>query len=853
MILTPGTRLGPYEILALLGAGAMGDVYRARDTRLGRAVALKILRFPEAVERFAVEARAAGLLNHPNILAIYDIGVHDECPYLVSELLEGETLRERLLRGTLPPVKALDFAAQIASGLAAAHGKGIVHRDLKPSNLFVTEDGRIKILDFGLAKHTDVAEELDDAAEAATSASLTDPGHVVGTAGYMSPEQIRGAAVDHRSDVFALGVILYEMLTGRRAFHRESAVETLHATLKEDPPPPPQPLPPGVDALLRDCLEKSPDERFQSARDVVLCIRAVTSGLSSGARALTAAAPAPGRRPWRLALAGGALGAAVVGLAFATRTPAGGPPTYHQLTFRRGSVLSARFAPDGRTIVYGAAWEGQPSRIYSARPESPESRDLELPDGDILAISPTGEMALSLGRRFVAGWATRGILARAPLAGGAPRELLANVEAADWSPDGRLVIVRAAEGRYRLEFPVGTILHETEGWMSHARISPEGTRIAFVDHPVYGDDRGSVCVIGPDGRRVVLADGWSSVSGLAWSPRGDEVWFTAAEVGATCSLRAVDLTGRRRLVATVPGRMAIADVHRDGRVLLADGRFRLRLALADQRSGGEKDLSWLDGSLLTDLSDDGRTVLFDEEVGGAASGAYSIYMRRTDGSPAIRLGDGTLAALSPDGRWVAVVVQSRTPGLVLVPTGPGEARTLDRGAIAYYEGVAWFPDGAQVLFAGSEEGRSLRLYVQGVAGGPPRPVSPEGLRIAYATRPVSPDGQAAVAVDGAGRALLVPLNGGKPRPVPGLEPNDIPFRWGGDGRSLFLFRTGEMPARAQRLELASGRRDTIAEIAPFDRAGVRSLTTIQATPDGRRFAYTYSQSLSELYLVEGLR
>src|ERR1700694_2846463 len=283
MAITPGTRLGPYEILAPIGAGGMGEVYRAKDPRLRREVAIKVLPAsfspdPERLRRFEQEAKAAGLLNHPNITAVYDIGTENQAPYVVTELLSGETLRGALAGGRLSARKGVDYALQIAHGLGAAHEKGIVHRDLKPENLFVTKDGRIKILDFGLAKLTHT-EEGSGVTNLPTATAGTEPGVVLGTLGYMSPEQVRGRQADARSDIFSFGAILYEMLSGKRAFHGGSAADTMSAILKEDPPDlsvTNQNIPPSLERIVRHCLEKNPEERFQAARDLAFDLAVAT-------------------------------------------------------------------------------------------------------------------------------------------------------------------------------------------------------------------------------------------------------------------------------------------------------------------------------------------------------------------------------------------------------------------------------------------------------------------------------------------------------------------------------------------------------------------------------------------------
>src|SRR6266536_3335918 len=316
MTLAAGSRLGPYEILSPLGAGGMEEVYRARDTKLDREVAIKVL--PEklaadaaALARFEREARAVAALSHPNILGIYDLGRDDGITYAAMELLRGETLRERLEEGALPQRKALEYALQIAHGLAAAHEKGIVHRDLKPENVFVTSAGRVKILDFGLAK---VSSAQPDETRSPTVAA-TEPGTVMGTVGYMSPEQVRGRPADHRSDIFSLGAILYEMLAGKRAFRGESAVETMNAILTRDLPEPSGPaevdLPPLLDRIVRHCLEKNPEERFQSIRDVAFDLETASGTTSTATRQLIA--PVRGKPRWLAPAAGLAIALLVAG------------------------------------------------------------------------------------------------------------------------------------------------------------------------------------------------------------------------------------------------------------------------------------------------------------------------------------------------------------------------------------------------------------------------------------------------------------------------------------------------------------------------------------------------------------
>ncbi|MDL1950155.1 hypothetical protein FBQ97_10125 [Acidobacteria bacterium ACD] len=628
MPLSSGEMLGPYEVVARIGSGGMGEVWRARDTRLSRQVAVKILSgetapTPERVRRFELEARAVGRLNHPNILAVHDVGEHAGFPYLVTELLEGETLRDLLTRGPMRRGPLLATAVEIANGLAAAHACGVVHRDLKPENVFLTSDGRVKLLDFGLAKLVETASPLVEEGhpDAETAPRLTVSGVVVGTVRYTSPEQVKGLPVDHRSDVFAFGTVLFEMVTGEIAFKRASAIETMTATLRDDPfqhLSAASQIPAGLEPVLRRCLEKDPDDRYQSASDLAFHLREL-GGVPSWASSTGRRGPLSrlSRAPlWARLGAFAALGLAIAAGAYALgRAAARAPePAYRQLTFRRGAVVSARFTPDGRTVVYGAAWEGAPIRLHATRTEGPESRPLDLPAGDVLSISRDGELAVSIGRRFLYGFSTRGTLARAPLDGGAPREVLPDVEDADFAPDGReLAVSRVVDGRYRLDYPIGTALHRAEGWIGNVRVSPDGERVAFVDHPILGDDRGSVCVVDRAGKVTVLSAGWASASGLAWSPSGGEVWFTATEVSPNCALWAVTLSGKKRLLARGAGRLCLQDVRPDGQVLVTEGSVRLGMSWGTVEPRRERDLSWLDASVAADLSPDGKTVLFGEQ------------------------------------------------------------------------------------------------------------------------------------------------------------------------------------------------------------------------------------------------
>jgi len=855
-----GHSLGPYQILSLLGKGGMGEVYRARDSRLGREVAVKVLppifaADADRLRRFEQEARTAGMLNHPNILTVYDVGTHEGSPYLVSELLEGQTLRGVIEGTALSPRQALDYARQVALGLAAAHEKGVVHRDLKPENLFITRDERLKILDFGLAKLTQPKVASESLTEAPTASGQTQSGVILGTAGYMSPEQVRGPSVDHRSDLFAFGAILYEMLTGRRAFRRNSAVETMNAILTEEPPDlaeTNQSISPALARVVRRCLEKNPERRFQSASDLAFALESLAEASGSGKvwqpAAPRSSAPVLSARRRMLGLALIMLLGLTFFLGRYTGKAPPASPSFNRLTFRRGNLSRARLAPDGQTVVYTASWEGKPRELFTTRLGNPESRSLGLPSAGIAAISSTGEMAIQLIRSD--GSAT---LAQVPLVGGVPRELLDHVQSADWAPDGKsLAVIRFFGPQRRIEFPIGRTVYETQDVISDLRLSPKGDLIAF--HERSGTGRWSVAVVDLGGKKKTLSEGWRSIQGIAWAPAGDEVWFTAGLSGDH-ALYAVDLSGRQRLVVRVPGKLAIQDISRDGRVLLEHDLNRTSMMSLPPGETKERDLSWFDSSTVRNLSADGKTVLFDERGEGGGENS-AIYLRGTDGSPAVRLGEGRALGLSPDGKWVvSLLTQTSTQQLALLPTGAGETKLLERGGIESYQAqsVAWFPDGRRLLFTGREMNRKPRLYTQEVTGGPPQPFLAEELSAGL----ISPDGKLAAAFspDGSpgGKAALYPLDGGPPRPLPGIDPGESALGWSSDGRALYLARLRGLPAKVYRYDLATGRQELWKEIMPPDPDQISGIVSLALTPDGQSYVYSYSHVLSTLYLVEGLK
>jgi eukaryotic-like serine/threonine-protein kinase len=837
-MLAPGVRLGPYEIGAVLGSGGMGQVYRARDVRLQREVALKVLHDPVAsdparTKRFEVESRAASALNHPNIVTIYDVGAVDSVAWIAMERLDGETLRRLTANGPLPIRRLLAIASQIADGLAKAHEAGIVHRDLKPENVIVSKEGLAKILDFGLAKLAPVGGD-----SAASGETGTFPGAVLGTVGYMSPEQAHGLPVDYRSDQFSFGSVLYEMATGKRAFLGRSPVDTLAAIIDREPEPieSQNPAAPGpLRWIVRRCLAKDPSERYASTQDLARDLKDLQGHLAdvSGPTSHIPASPPRGRLP-RLALAAAALIAALAA-AYVLGRRAAPPklPDFQRLTYGHGVVSSARFGPDGRTVVYSAEWDGNPARVFSTRTDGRESTRLDLPSAELLSVSSQGEMALRIGS----------VLARVPLTGGAPREMAEGVSEADWSPDGKtLAVVRGGNGKQRLEYPMGRTLYETSDDIVSPRVSPRGDRVAFLS-PHSVDANVSVDTVDLRGRHEVLSRGWKRASHLAWSADGREIWFSANERAWRTPLYAATLSGNVHLVMRLPSWIVLQDVARDGRVLVSLVTMSSSIRLVAPGESGEKDYSWHESSFAKALTSDGKMLLFDE---GGEGAFHTVYVRATDGSPAKRIGEGRAMAISPDGRWVATNSNERGSDVVLVPTGPGDSRILNTAGHRFAE-ATFLPDGKRILLVGD----GGPVFVADLTTGKLEPVAPDGVECG----PVSPDGKrtACTGQGGAG-SRIYPIDGGAPRPVAGLEPEESVIQWSSDPEVVFAGAYREKKIRIVRLDLGTGRREPWREIAPDDPAALANpLYYFAMTPDGKAYAYSPWRVPSDLYLVNDLR
>jgi eukaryotic-like serine/threonine-protein kinase len=873
MGMNAGTKLGPYEILGALGAGGMGEVYRARDTRLGRDVAIKVLpekfsRNAELKERFEREARAISSLNHSRICTLHDVGHQEGIDFLVMEYLEGESLAERLRKGALPLKETVKIGMEVCEALDVAHRAGIVHRDLKPGNIMLTKSG-VKLMDFGLAKASAAgggasgSAPLLSAAETISGHSpmtpLTSAGQVIGTIQYMAPEQIEGKEADARSDLFALGAVLYEMATGKRPFEGKSQISVASAILEKEPEPirTLQPLTPAAfERVVNTCLQKNPEERFQSARDVRLELKWIAETPVTEAK--ESEEPAGKKRfaflPW--ALVGALALVAIAGAWFYHRNAGRAAiPAYQQLTFERGFVYAARFAADGRSVVYSASWDGQPLQIYSTNPESPESRSLNLPNSTLFAASAK-DLAISLGceNRYIGD--CQGTLALVPVSGGAPREIAADVVAADWTKDGtEMALVRHTEGKYRVEYPRGKVIFESYRPLAYLRISPDGKSLAVAQSVGDSGDGGSVLVLDATGKELQHSEAYVSVEGVAWPPSGDEVWLAGTkDKGWADAIHALG-KGGDRIVLRLPGMIRLHDVSRDGRILLTRESWRADLMYRGAGDKGERKLSWLDYAQLRDITSDGKMVSISDW--GSAAGASGLaFVRKTDGSPAVKLGEWEEPVFSPDGKRVLAVEAGAIAGwkLAVVPIGAEETLRFTSDIQQQMESLGWMPDGKSFYYA-ADNGHGYRMYVQDVAGGAPRAVTPQIMvKSNYVeTRVASPDGKYLFARDTGGKGMLYPVGGGEAREVAGWMPEDVWITWTNDGKGAYVFHDEKTFATVYRLDMTTGKRQEVEKLAPADPSGVTSITNVAYTPDGKAYAYSDTQELSELYLVEGVR
>ncbi len=837
---------GRYRIERELGAGGMASVYLAEDLKHQRRVAIKVLR-PElaaviGAERFLVEIRTTANLQHPHILPLHDSGEVNGTVFYVMPFVEGESLRDRLARERQLPIDdAIRIATEVGQALDYAHRHGVIHRDIKPENILL-HDGRALVADFGIAL-------------AANSAGgrMTEAGMSLGTPDYMSPEQAMGEQnLDARTDVYSLGCVLYEMLIGQTPFTGPTA-QAIVARVMTEKPAPIRPsrerVPEPVEDAVLTALEKLPADRFQSAAAFVAALSGpvrARAGATSGGRTWLA-----DRRTWLLlAVAGLATAAAAVAPGRRNDSPLAAA-SFLQRTFADEAVFTARFTRDGETIVYSAAVEGNTPRIFVIRSDYPEPRPLSDSGMHLLSVSSRDELAVLVGARFTNHRFFTGTLARMPLGGGAPRELLADVREADWSPDGaELAIIHEVNGKDRLEYPLGTVLFESGGYLSDLRVSPDGNRVAFLEHPFRYDDRGDVAIVDRGGAHTTLATDYWALEGLAWTTDGSRILYSGAadQSGGFYQIYSVTMGGKAELVLPSAGSLTMQDISPDGSWLITRDDQTTRVMVRAPGQAAERNLGWLDSSFWPRLSADGELLAFNNQHEDAGAN-YAAMMRKTDGSPAVRLGAGNAGGISPDKRWVLGMVPTTPAQLWLYPTGPGESRRLDSGELAAIVDADFFPDGVNLLVCGNEPKHATRCYVRPVAAGPLRPVTPEGIK---GRAVISPDGSTVLAqsVDG---WFIYPIDGSDPRAVPSLGVDEFVVRWSPDGHSIWTTRENEFPLRVEQLDPATGRRQPLLSIEPATRAGVLGLSDLALADDPRWYAYLVNQYVSRVFVVTGMQ
>ncbi len=837
----------------------MGVVYKAEDTALSREVALKVLPAealgsPIAAERFLREARAAAALSHPNICTVYETGVHDGQHFISMELLEGETLRAQLADGALPVRKAIDYAKQIAQGMAAAHDKGITHRDLKPENVFITKDERVKILDFGLAKQVQSAISANDT-QSPTLGALTNPGVVMGTIDYMAPEQMRGQTVDPRADIFSFGAMLHEMLTGRHPFRRETPTDTMAAILKEDPPELSTidaKVPAALARLVEHCLEKKPAARFQSARDLAFALETLTGSSATLSGPIIVAAAR--KRGWiRLLVFSGfsiglLAGALLVGMRLA-RTNSPGEVIFEQKTFDPQFISNARFLPENKGIVFSAALEGNLPELFVIHAGAATPETLHQQRTHLLSVSNTGELAVLTNVSFLTHRLYRGTLSVMPL-DGEPKPRMTDVREADWSPDGSdMAIIHDIGAGDQLEYPPDKLLYKSTGYLSDLRVSPDGNRVAFFEHPVRWDDRGDVLVADRTSGSVkkLAGDLWG-IEGLAWMRDGRNVVFSGSKSPHQFRPYLVDASGTKpagQALQTI-GPVYIQDIAPDGRWITTYEQitYFIRFRLPGDRS--EQEIGWLDNALFPHISPDRRAILFTDQSPGAGSN-YSVCYRSFEGVKPIHLGEGEGQDFSPDGKWALALINS-PPQLVIYAIGPGKTIRLDRGPIVRYQMWAkWFPDGKQILFCGNEASKPTRCYRQAIDGGPPVSVTPYGFDMSL----ISPDGRTVLAYNSTGKGRILSLESGASQEARGLEMDDFPVKWSEDKKTIFVATRDPSHMRIYKVDLYSGQRTPVGgEIALEDRAGVISVLLTDMVQAGAGYVYNVGKDVSKMFVVQ---
>jgi hypothetical protein len=864
MPIAPETRFAHYEVIALLGAGGMGEVYRARDLRLGREVAIKVIKAgqpKDAVARFGVEARAAGGLNHQGIVAVFDIGELDGQPYVVTELLEGETLRQKLAFGPMGARKAAIIGAQVARALAAAHARGVIHRDIKPENLFVSQDGNVKILDFGLAKLRGA-----DKSPQTETLSLTGPGVMLGTVPYMPPEHARGAEVDERGDIFSFGVTLYEMVAGRRPFTGGSMADVLTSILREEPPPLPTNVPIALQALIRRCLEKDRDDRFGSARDLGFALEAAvldgasTSGSTAAGKvegasgffdatqtpkpeagARSGATPKTNTKSRRAGWGWAVLTLVLMGLTMlATRKfSARGEPVFSRVSYGHEVVTRSRFGLEEGTVLFSSRVDGRLPRLFIRRRGLDYPTPLEFEDADLLSVSSKGELALLMSPRIKSPFLATGRLARAPISGGAPRDVMDGVALAEWSPDGEsFAVVTDDGGIARIEFPRGTVLFETGGIIQALRFSPRGERIAFLHQPVRGQGTMELMVMPLKGAPQAVGPrvSFGGIASMAWQPDGEGILIGGEDV------QLISLSGARTTVMNLPGSVTVHDIDHHGRWLLDTHEERADV-VASVKGSPPRLLAHQSFSLATALSPKGDLLAFSE----SGPGRLRACLRRLSDNSIVELGPGLPTAFSADARYV-LTLAAGSGSVTLLPTGVGDPKTLPGIRSEIVDFGAFSPDGRAVAFIETQKEGRVRVFVQNIDGEPSQTTLFSG-KAPWSGVIFNGDSKGVItAISNDGLSVL-PLDGGKAKPIPGTLALDLPIRVG-DRKTLYLQRLEDLPGRMYAVNMATGQRTVAFETAAADPAGVIGYGPGAVTSDGRTWAMTVHRHLSRLMIAQ---
>jgi Tol biopolymer transport system component/serine/threonine protein kinase len=895
MTLAPGIKLGPYEILSPLGAGGMGEVYKAKDSRLDRFVAIKVLpehltKSPDALARFEREAKAVATLNHPNILAIHDLGQQDGVQYAVMELLEGESLRARLHQGPLQPRKVTDFAAQIAQGLAAAHDKGVVHRDLKPENLWLSKDGRVKILDFGLAKHVLPAGHGSQsylATEAVSPGQIhhTEDGLILGTMGYMSPEQVRGEAVDARSDLFSFGAVLFEMLTGLRAFERPSASDTLAAILRDDPPEPPgtgRPIPPGLRRILDHCLEKAPEHRFQEAHDLAFALESAAGSSTDSQAAFTVPfAPQHRRTTFQWAALGVlALLAAVLGgytLRGRLEPAASASSVAVRIVTHSGRDTSPAASPDGRTIAFTSQRDGRP-RIWLKQVRGGGEVALTTGPDDFPRFSKDGASLL-----FIRTEGAETSLYRMSMLGTGLYKVVGNATHGDWSPDGnRIAFIRTTtlENHYSSSLRIidagGGAEKELANFPKELLVapkwSPDGRALAATSGQILGG-------LSPKVYRINASDGairafpagarFGAISHLAWVSSEEVIYLLAESVAGsgagTSPSRAYRQnlrTGKAWPLFWSPATSTGLDVLPDGKVVFdgTSGRQNLR----DYPLNRKGTPRWLTRGSINDrqpvFSRDGEWVVFSSNRSGnldlwAVSTKTGVLKSLTDDSA-----EDWDPGFSPDGK--RVLWSSNRSGVFeiwMANVDGSQARQVTRDGVDA-ENPTQTPDGRWIVYTSGDpkapgiwkihpDGTGGTRLLAGSTHGLPE-VSPDGRYVLVQTTEagITTVVHAVRLEDGAETAFQAKVeNLGNGIFTLGRG------RWAAGGRQVIFTGQNAQGLNGVYLQDFDPGRDTASTrkpLAGFDPDWITE--SLGLSPDGTRLVLSESERMFSLMVAEGV-